>query len=212
MPSADAGGAPRRGELVSRLRASWDSMPRAGRWLVFAAIAFGAYFAVVEPVLNWTADLGARADALQAGLDRQAARSRSGAAGVVAVGLSRFGAAATPGRGERSGELNARLEQILRERRVASLSIRARAPVPLGRSAMDDVIGEGEQVQRLILDIDFESSPEVAAAVLADLEQAREVASVGRISMRRLDRGGQRSVQVSLSPEAWVVAPRGGGR
>ncbi len=212
MPSPHAGGETAGGEPVNSLLQRWNSLPRAGRWLLAAAAAFAAYFAVVEPVLNRTGDLAARADAIQAGLDRQAQRSQSGASGAIALGLSRFGSAAVPGRGERSGELNARLEEILRQRKVSSLSIRARAPVPLGRSAMDDVIGEGEQVQRLILDIDFESSPEVAAAVLADLEQAREVASVGRVSMRRLDRGGQRAVQVSLSPEAWVIAPRGGGR
>jgi hypothetical protein len=206
--------------MMDALRQRWRALPRAAQWLIVAAIVGGLYFAVIEPILDATASYSASADVLQAGLDRTRARraedSESGRA--LALGAARFGAPLLPaspgatGADDRAAALNARIESILRDRRLRALSIKARTPVALGRDVLADVVGPDEQAQRLVIDLDFEADPEAAMAVIADLERAPEVAAIGRVSLRRLDREGQKVVQVSVSPEAWIIARKGGRR
>lgn len=205
---------------MNTLLQRWQAMPRAGKWLALAAVAALAYFAIIEPTLDATTSYAVRADVLQSGLDRSRARraedSESGRA--LSLGATRFGAPLLPaatgatGSDDRGAALNARIESILRDRSLRALSIKARTPVPLGRDALADVVGADEQAQRLVIDLDFEADPQAAMAVIADLEKAPEVASIGRISLRRLDREGQRVLQVSVSPEAWIVARKGARR
>lgn len=196
------------GGLIMRFRA----LPRALRWLVMAGAVFVLYFIVVEPMLDLTATMQIRADRLATGLVEQAEarREATGVGQALALGTVRYGAVLGPGGPERSGELNARVEQILGEHRVTGRRISVRAGVALGRNAMAGAIPETRQVERIILDIDFESTPETAFDVISAMERAPEIAAVGRVQIRRLDRGEGRLVQVSLSPEAWVLAPKGG--
>lgn len=199
---------------MSSLIARWSALPRAARWSALAAAGIAAYFLVIEPALDATASLSARADALQAGVDRrnERARAESEAGRLRSLAAANFGAPALPGRAERSGELNARLEEVFRGRAVGSLAMKARAPVALGRGALEAGLQEIEQAQRLIVDVDFESTPDVATAVLADLERAGEIAAINRIILRKIEKDGKKLVQVSISPEAWVIGPRGGSR
>lgn len=191
-----------------KLRRIWNNLPRAAKWAISAGAFIALYFLVIEPALDATARFNNRSDALSAALDRRRAADRS----ALALAASRFGDPLLPGGPERSAELNNRIEQILRDRSVSGLTIRARAPVPLGRAVFAGLIPDGRQAERLILDVDFEADPAVAAAILADLEQAPEVAAVSRVILRRQERDGRRTVQVGLSPEAWVLSPKGGVR
>lgn len=211
MPCADAGGA--EGVIAVTLRERWESLPPTGRWAAMAAAFMAAYFLVIEPTLDWRASLSARGDVLQSGIDRRRAQQAgsSEAAGKAALAASRFGEVRGPGGAERPGELNACVERILRDRAVTGLSIRTRALVPLGRAVFAGLIPEGQQAQRLVLDVDFESSPAVAAEILAEMEQAPEVTAVGRVIVRRIEREGKKAVQVSLSPETWVISAKRGG-
>lgn len=195
------------------LRERWDALPRTGRWIASAVGFMLVYFAVVEPTLDMTVSLSARADVLQSGIDRRraSAAGSSEAAGKTALAAARFGSALAPGGAERPGALNARVEQILRDKNISALTIRTRALVPLGRAVFAGLIPDGHQGQRLVLDVEFESSPAAATEILAELEQAPEVTTVGRVIIRKVEREGKKSVQVSLSPETWVITPKRGG-
>lgn len=199
---------------MNALLARFSALPRAARWALVAGSFVLGYFVIVEPLIDASARAAARADALQAGLHRRldAAGERSGATQQLALAASQFGAPLAPGGPERASVLNARIESIFRDRLVSNLSIKARAPTALPRTAMAGGVPEGKQVQRLVLDVEFECEPAVAFAVIADLEQTREVASLGRVNIRRLDREGRKIVQVSLAPEAWTLSPRGAAR
>lgn len=199
---------------MSRLLEQWRSLPRAARWLASFAAAVLAYFVIVEPALDWRAGASARADALEAALLRRADRAAGDSADAALLGLaaSRFGAPSPPGGEERVRELNRRVEDIFSRHSVSNLTIRARAPVSLGRDALNGIVPEGLQAQRAALDIEFESSPETAVAVLTELESAPEVSAVGRVTLRRDERDGRKRVTVSVAPEAWLIAPARGGR
>ncbi len=204
----------REGPPTPTLRERWDALPRTGRWIAAAAGFMFAYFVVVEPTLDATASLSARADVLQSGIDRRRASAvgASDAAGNAALAASRFGAALPPGGAERAAELNARVERVLRDKSVLSLTIRTRALVPLGRTVFAGLIPDGQQAQRLVLDVDFECGPVVATEILAELEQSPEVTAVGRVIIRKIEREGKKAVRVSVSPETWVITQRRGER
>lgn len=199
---------------MSPLLQRWHALPRAARWLAVFALAVLAYFLVIEPALDWRARVSAGADALEAGLRRQAERAAGNSAdtSVLALAASRFGAPEAPGGEERIRELNRRVEDIFSRHTVTNLTIRARSPSSLGREALAGAVPQGLQAQRAPLDIEFEASPETAAAVLAELEGAPEVAAVGRLTLRRTERDGRKRVAVSVAPEAWLIAPARGGR
>lgn len=206
--------------MIRALAERWVLLPRSIRWLMLAATAAAIYFAVVEPVLDATVSYSTRADQLQAGLDRSRERRAedSEAGRALMLGATRFGNPLAPsargasGADDRSAAINARIESILRDRNLRALSIKARALTPLGRNAFAGVIGLDEQAHRLVIDLDFEADPESAMTVIADLERAPEFSSIGRLSLRGLDREGQRLVQVSVSPEAWIITRKGGRR
>ncbi len=212
MPRPHAGR--EKGGCLVSLFARWASLPRAARWLLASGAFVLGYFVVIEPGLEATARLNARADALQAATERRDAlrAGRSDAAREAALAATRFGPALPPGGPERPAQLNAAVERILRDRSISALTIRTRALVPLGRSVFLGLIPESQQAQRLILDVDFESSPDTAAAIIAEMEQAPEVAALGRVILRKVERDGRKALQVSLSPEAWLIASKGGGR
>ena len=192
----------------------WRSIPRAGRWGAMGAAGLALYFAVVEPALDARTSAHARADALQAMLNRRAvdAAQDSDTTRALALASAQFGAVLPPGGPERASDLSARIEAIFRERSVGGLTVKARAPIAMPRGSFDGAIPEGKQAQRLVLDVEFEASPATAFAVLADMERAPEIATIARLTIRRVEREGREVVLVSVAPEAWVIGVKGGSR
>ncbi len=201
--------------MMRHLLDRWRRMARAARWAVLAGAGMAAYFAVVEPALDAAATLRARAEVMESGLERardwRAEDSEIGRS--LALAQARHGLPRLPG-GIENGEdravaLSARIESIVRPRRLSALAIRSRAPVALGRDALADVLDADQFVQRLIVDMEFEAEPSAAMEVIAELERAPEVARIDRLSLRRIEKNGQRLLQVSVSPEAWRITRRG---
>lgn len=201
---------------MSRLRNAYARMPRAAKWALWAVLVFVAYFLVAEPVLDQTKALTDSADTTESALarERAIAAAWSDTNTPAAAARAAFGAPLPPGPSEaRSRALYTRVNRILESHGLAADITERRAPL---RDPNADVLaGQAHRIDRFILDLGFESTPEIAAAVIADLESAEEVAAVGRVQMRRVeagrgDRGGARRVRVSLSPEAWILVPAGG--
>lgn len=190
------------------------ALPRAARWAAAAATFLAAYFILVEPALDATTSARVRAETLETAIQRRTANasSNSTAAQDAALAAARFGERLPPGGPDRAAALNACLEQIFREATVTNLSIRARAPVPLAKGPLASVIQEGSQAARLMLDVEFEAAPNAAAAIISHMERAPEITSLNRVVIRRVEREGKRTVQVSVTPEAWIIMPKGAAR
>lgn len=206
---------------MSSLRTAYARLPRAAKWVVWSVLFCLAYFLVAEPALERTAALTAAADATESALarERAIAAAWSDTNTPAAAARAAFGAPLPPGPSEpRTRALYTRVNRILETHRLAADITERRAP--LRDAAADTLAGPGNRIDRFILDLTFESSPETAAAVLADLESAEEVAAVGRVQMRRVesgraadrgsDRAASRRVRVTLSPEAWILTPAAG--
>jgi hypothetical protein len=195
------------------------SMPRAARWLVaFGAVVIG-YFVAVQPaidailIMNGRA-AGARGELGHEGRERAA---REQAVVLVRSGMGVFGTVSFPGEpAERSEAFNRRINEVLFKHDVKG-DRRVTRTAPLEPGPMDAAAGPSKRIDRLIMDIQFEASPEQVSAVLADLESAPEVAAVSRVQLRR-ESGGEggaapgRTLRVNLSAEAWLLSRKEGGR
>jgi uncharacterized membrane protein YgcG len=216
---------------MRRLRDGYARLPRAARWALWAVLIFVAYFLLAEPAFVRTDEFNGRADAIDSSLarERAIAAAWSDSNTPAAAARAAFGAPLPPGPSEaRSRALYTRVNRILESHRVAADITERRAP--LRETGVELLAGPGNRVDRFILDLTFESTPETAAAVVADLESAEEVAAVSRVQMRRAETarggagegagagggrgggggGGTRRVRVTLSPEAWILVPAGG--
>lgn len=200
--------------LVERFR----SLPRAARWLAWGGAGLVVYFAFVQPTVDLILSLngraaGARSELGSEGREREA-REQAGA--QVRAGMGLYGKVAFPGEpAERSEAFNRKVNEVLSRHSIKG-DRRVTRAAPLEAGPLDTVAGQNRRIERLIMDIQFDASPEQVSAVLADLESTPEVAAVSRIQLRReagADAGaGSRSLRVNLSVEAWLLARREGGR
>lgn len=193
----------------------YHALPRAARWVLLAALACVVYFFAIEPALDHTNRLSAKADAVATSLAResQLTAAWSDANTPAAAAKSAFGSPALPAAIEpRSRALYTRISKVFESHQTVYDITERR--VPLRADQVAAIAGQGSRIDRFILDLTFESSPETAAAILADLERSEEVAAVSRVQIRRIDNarsggGGAapRRVRAVFSPEAWVLLP-----
>ncbi len=200
--------------LVEKFR----SLPRAARWLAWGGAGMLVYFAVLQPTVDLIVALngqaaGARSELGSEGRER-AAREQAGA--QIRTGIGLYGPVAFPGEAaERSEVFNRKVNEVLGRHSVKG-DRRVTRTAPLETGPLDAVAGQNRRIDRLIMDVQFDASPEQVSAVIADLESTPEVAAISRVQLRRESGGeagaGSRSLRVNLSVEAWLLARREGGR
>jgi hypothetical protein len=187
-----------------RLAERFTALPRAARWGVVAVIGVAAYFAVVEPVLDLKSSLDTRADAAATRLalyERQG-DARARAADTIRRGQEHFAAVSFPGEGDQAAEaLNKAVNAVLDASKVGPRVLRSRT-VPIAQSPLDRVLRPGEKLERRIVEIQFDGSPEQASAVLAALEQQPEVTEVSRVQLDRLPEG--RTLRAAITVATWA--------
>ncbi|HVZ94332.1 MAG TPA: hypothetical protein VG797_07470 [Phycisphaerales bacterium] len=200
---------------MKRLWEKFKSLPRSVRWLAFFLIALVVpYFLIVEPVMDRSSDLSSQADQLQSSLKRSADRAaRAESAGQsLALGQTRFGAIKFPGDSKQIEALNERIQEIFDAHPVSSMTQKSLPPALIGKDVMAGVLKEGEQLQRVQVQLTFETTPDSAMAIIADLERAPEVYVIGRTVLRKLEKDGKRLVTAQLYVETWIVTPKGGAK
>lgn len=192
---------------MSRAADLYRSLPRPARWGVLAVAGLLAYFGVVEPVVDATSSVNARADARAQAI----AEVRSGGGDdAAALGLRQFGDVAPPGDPrERAVAFDRRVLEVLEKHSVRDHTSTT-STVPLGTGPLLSLLSPSNQrVERRIRQIQFEASPETLSAVISDLERTPEVAAVSRVQIRKAQDG--RLVRATVSAEAWLVTRKGAG-
>lgn len=185
---------------------------RAMIWAASAAAAFAAYFFIVEPALDVRGRITARADALSQTLAevRRGAGAAERSADAVSLGRRQYGEVAMPGDPrERPIEFNRRIAEALREAGVATHESRTR-PGSVARGPLQDFVAEGERLEAMVTDVEFEATPEQTSQVIAALELCPEVAAISRVQLDRAA-DGSRALRVTLALETWILT-RGGQR
>lgn len=203
---------------MNSLVTTYKQLPRSMRWLVWTVAAVVGYIAVDELVLKAAVASKARADTLAAGLERERALTTtdSDQGRTLASGRLSFGEPYLPDDVANKPEaLHNVVDTILAKHGIGD-RIKSERHIRLPKEEAVQLLGprSSSGVERLILDITFEAAPDTVTAILAEFEQAKEVAAISRVEIRRPDVGGSRgssapsngkTVKATISPEAWVV-------
>ena len=200
---------------TERLRARWRALPRAARWGIFAAAGIGAYFLIVEPLMESTASLSAKADNAARQLreyDRQKA-ARTEALAQIALGASAFGEVAVPSKDSRLvNQVQNQITRLLGDHGVTEYNLQQLRGNALGRGVLTGLIKpEAEELQRVQITVTLTDKTSTVLSVIADLERIPEISAFGQTQLRRLDKTKDR-VQATVTPEVWVVVSREGAR
>jgi hypothetical protein len=209
---------------MNRLIAQFRALPRAARWALAATLAILAYFVVVEPTLDATNRLTARNDQLAAGLKQEAAlkAADSPQGRAIADGQRSFGQPLLPTDKAATPDAIHRVVDAVLTRHGVTKRTKNERQIPIQGDNLTALLGPDAQrltVDRLVLDVTFEATPETVAAIVAELEQAKEITAVARVEMRKAEAGRGaaaepapgRFVKATISPESWIVSGAAAG-
>lgn len=193
----------------------YRALPRSLRWLAICGVFVLISFVVIEPVLVKTTAYSMEADKLAASLrEKSQTRARTAdAAGQIEQLTGLFGRPALPAdRGQRSTALEKRINAIFGEHHVSNQRTTYKEPAALPGEAPRSLAGPKERLERLAADLTFETDIPTLMAILSKLEQAPEVCSVSKVSVRKIAPAGRSRekdgpVQVNLTAETWIVSP-----
>jgi hypothetical protein len=196
--------------MPGALAKRWKSLPRATKWIVIAALATGAYFAI-EPVLDARMLAASRADEAAEQLHQFSQRSRQfqQAQQDIGRGTTQFGDVEMPGAGTNVvSTASNKIREALSDRGITEWNIQTRRGVPLGRGVLGELLeGDDQEIQRVTFDVQLTDTPEVVTAVLAEIERMPEVTTIGSVEIRKSG-GDGRKVQARLTPETWIIVRR----
>ena len=184
--------------------ARFRALPRAGKWGVGAAIAFGGFW-ILDAVAWQQADaLDARTDRLSATLARAAARADELPEEVVRSAIV-HGENAIP-RAESLGkeQLAVAVDETLRSNGVNNYGLDVRPSQPLPDSVLPEVAAAlGGKMGRTVADLRFEATPDATTAIIGALDAS---AAIDAISDLRLTyNAGTKRVGVQMTVEKWGV-------
>ncbi len=201
---------------MNNLFDTFNRLPRAARWLLLFGAFVALYYLVLEPALDAANSARNRADRLETALRRErellAINSQVGRElerGVATYGLPRH----PTDPGARPEALQRAVNAILIAHGVGNAVYSERSGTIRADEAVA-VVSPGARLDRFVLDVTFEATPETTVAILADLEKASEVTAVSRIKLDKSGAGrartpsaGGRTVRVSIAVESWIAAP-----
>lgn len=198
---------------MNRLVERWKQQPRAMQWAILAGLGLAAFYGLIDPLLETTAKVKARADAKAAMLDQyqQNRQALETADKTVALGVSRLGNIEMPIESEsRAVEFNRMIDDVLSRQDLGDRSSTSRT-VPLGNnSALAGVIDASLKVDRLVTELQLTGQPEAIAQIIADLERNPLVTTISRVQMRKAEgRDSGRNIRASISVETWVLSKKG---
>ncbi|MGQ0627968.1 MAG: GspMb/PilO family protein [Phycisphaerales bacterium] len=201
--------------MTSPIVTRWRTAPRALKWgLAFLAF-IALYFGAIEPAVNSLNELNLKADNLAKDL-REKAKVReetAGAARLVEQATGFFGRPTLPEtQKDRQARLERRVNQIFSAHKVSGQRTQYRDPSPLSGDTPKALAPAGRRLDKLIVELSFETDTETLAAIVRELESAPEIATISRVQLRRQSGGRNRSneigpLPVTLTAEAWATSP-----
>lgn len=200
------------------LIARFNSMPRAARWLAVFGVGLAAYFLAIEPALDATIRMNSSSDLLESRLHGASSSDQGfvAALGQVESGLQRFGMVNLPAESTAGSEaFNRRVAEILKDHGVRDSTASDRE-VPVASGPLTQAyLPENLRLDRLVKDLQFETTPDDVARVIADFERAPEIVAVSRVQITKLQSGRgvpAGTVRANITVEAWKLSRKGRAR
>jgi hypothetical protein len=210
------------------LVARWVALPRATKWALAALLFIGLYFGAIEPAVVATNKMNIQADNLEKRLADRASvrRSVADAAKLVEQSTAVFGAPLPPAsQRDRSAKLERRVNEVFTTHKVQNQRTRYFDPAPLlqtnATAAASPLVPQGQRLDKLAVELTFETDVPTLSAILTDLERSPEVTAITRLVVRKTTPATSRNrpsteggvLNVTLAVEAWALttteAPRG---
>ncbi len=193
----------------------WNTLSRAMQWALLALVGIGVFFAVVDPVSKWAAQLNAQSNLKAEALKdiRAQAKIRSDATAELKRNARLYGQVLPPEKlDDRVQAASQRIDEVLRQNGANEVVFGARSPVSLGSRVLPGYVDdpEKEELRRVTFDVAFTGTPERVIEIVAALEQIPEITLIADIRLTRIDSRGARLVEAQLSPVVWGIARKGG--
>ena len=193
-------------EQFIQLWQKYRAFPRAVQWAVAAAI-------VILVFVIWNDYIKAIGDrwAMQADTIQQQVKTVRDSRALVTQFEQMKPAIMTIGQVEppstekqTSDALNTIKDKIIEKYRsdITKESFQRTAGDRIRKGALFGIIGPGEIGQKLSGEFEFESTPETATKIIAELEKNPDVEAVSEVRITKI---GNRRISVKLKIEAWVV-------
>lgn len=190
---------------LASISSRFQQLPRALQWSALAALAL-ALFMLWAEYLQPVAD---RWDRSAEGIESRVKEVR--AVETVARELENMKdvvitlGPVEPPTGEQASadSLNSMVNQVLEKNNANNQSSGLRSKTNLPKTALMSIVRGSKRVERHAYDLKFESTPQAAAAIVAELESSPYIEAVTSLRMTR-DAAGK--VKVTLTIEAWVLS------
>ncbi|HMN95610.1 MAG TPA: hypothetical protein PKC43_02960 [Phycisphaerales bacterium] len=169
---------------------------------VVAIAAAGVFAAARETTWSWAADAAREARLIETELQKAAQRPRVDSAirdVVLAHGRIRLPAEESDARQAMTEAIN---RVVAGHRDVTNLKESDRPTARLD-AARSGLVGPGQALERISTEVQFDSSAETAAAIIAELETDPAIDAISRAQISRI--AETRTVNVRLTLEAWIV-------
>jgi hypothetical protein len=195
------------GSLWQRFRL----LPRAAQWAIIGGGAIVLLYLYSDYVLAtanaWNEEANQRQHALaKARMINDSAR----VSGSLGDAIKVIGEVEVPDdEAATSAALGQAISDVLKKYQVSNDRFNPATPGKLPRGTMAAILKDRE-ARYISGNLEFESSVESAASIIADLESSPAIESISALRITRSGAGaGQRRVNVRLTIESWVMASAG---
>lgn len=175
-------------------------LPRMWQWILFACIfmvSFLAWAYVVAPISDGWAE---QADRIESDLQRTSDGLAMDVHTKNAVMI--FGPLQLPNKkSEGSLTLIQGVQQILADRGITNDTFYQSQSAIIKASVLPGMARAGEKIERIKGELDFQSKPAVAIAIIADMERSPDIESISNL---KIDKIGNGQVRTRMTIEAWV--------
>ncbi len=194
---------------LEALRRRWHALPPAGKFGVSAVGALAIYFGLEDTTWRLAEEWRAEANGLQQLLQRAESIAHSSQA---AKQLILIHGDLRPPRDAAAGNqaLAEAVTVALARNHITNYSFEARSGAKLPSGSFAGALPSGKRVEQVSAEVSFESSPEDAFRVIANLESDQSVDGVRSLRIDYAE--NTKRVTVALTVNAWVIAGTRGAR
>ncbi len=184
----------------------FEQLPRAGRWAICAAVVITVFLIWNDFIGPQTASFNEEARTLLARHEMIRGRQRLRQVKMLAEPIRGLGTVEEPGNRAESGQALIRaVIEVLKKHSVSDDSWVLGNPTNLPQGTLTELTGDGGRVHRITADVRFDTGPEEATAIIAELEERPEIEAISNLRLSRRH-GGRRKVRVALTLDAWIVS------
>jgi len=201
----------RSGGLFDRAFDRYTRLPRAGRWVVLATLAFGGFTVLDSWAWPLADSLSNRADRLEKVLQRAAVRAeglpRDVRESVVAYGPnSMLGDEATG-----KERLTAFIAEVFKKRNISQgQDVRPGQPLPATIAQNLGSISDAK-LGKTVAELQFKAAPDAVLAIIAEFESSSEVDAIADIRLDYDAKDKRVGVQMTLEKWGFLHDAKGGG-